>query len=66
MGQWNKTEQHVKRDNETELARCVCVCVCLVYWRKDHMKKLESSNEPPCLKQQKQTEQWTKNSLNFF
>jgi hypothetical protein len=29
MGQWNKTEQHVKRDNETELARCVCVCVCV-------------------------------------
>lgn len=56
MGQWNKTEQHVKRDNETELALCVCV----VYWRKDHMKKLESSNEHPCLKQQKQTEHWTK------
>jgi hypothetical protein len=28
MGQWNKTEQHVKRDNETELALCECVCVC--------------------------------------
>jgi hypothetical protein len=24
MGQWNKTEQDVKRDNETELALCVC------------------------------------------
>jgi hypothetical protein len=58
MGQWNKTEQHVKRDNETELALCVCVCGILE--EGPHEEAGEFKRTSPCLKQQRQTEHWTK------